>query len=79
MHTSKTAQVDRKVLFKSPPTVFTDKLISQEARRSKVSTRSHLRGVALAKNARCKALEEQKRVCVMDDCAFSAVDSTSFN
>ncbi|KAG1778050.1 hypothetical protein EV702DRAFT_1220673 [Suillus placidus] len=29
------AKTDRKVLFKSPPTVFTDKLISQEARRSK--------------------------------------------
>lgn len=28
-------KTDRKVLFKSPPTVFTDKLISQEARRSK--------------------------------------------
>lgn len=29
------SKTDRKVLFKSPPTVFTDKLISQEARRSK--------------------------------------------
>ncbi|KAG2120081.1 hypothetical protein BD769DRAFT_1629581 [Suillus cothurnatus] len=29
------AKTDRKVQFKSPPTVFTDKLISQEARRSK--------------------------------------------
>lgn len=29
------AKTDRKALFKSPPTVFTDKLISQEARRSK--------------------------------------------
>ncbi|KAG2143487.1 uncharacterized protein EDB93DRAFT_1155193 [Suillus bovinus] len=28
-------KVNRKFLFKSPPTVFTDKLISQEARRSK--------------------------------------------
>lgn len=28
-------KTDRKALFKSPPTVFTDKLISQEARRSK--------------------------------------------
>lgn len=29
------SKTDRKALFKSPPTVFTDKLISQEARRSK--------------------------------------------
>ncbi|OJA20590.1 hypothetical protein AZE42_08550 [Rhizopogon vesiculosus] len=35
MSSSKTAQADRKALFKSPPTIFTDKLVSQEARRSK--------------------------------------------
>jgi hypothetical protein len=76
MHSSKTAQADRKALFKSPPTVFTDKLISQEARRSKVSTCSSSLAT-FTKNIYCKALQEQKRVCVMDNRAFSAIGSTS--
>jgi hypothetical protein len=32
---------DRKTSYKAPPTIITDNLISQEARRSKVSIRPH--------------------------------------
>lgn len=54
---------DRKSYYKAPPTVVTDRLISQEARRAKVSPLfsswiSPDRGVH-------QALEEQKRVCVI--------------
>ena len=53
---------DRRASYKTPPTVVTDRLLSQEARRAKVGGPS-LHPCPSSDRGIIQALEEQKRVC----------------